>query len=299
VRENRDGVYHTLVHGHPCAVHLDPIEKKPLFHVLPGTASFSLATAGCNLACSFCQNWEISQASPEEVSSRPLPPEEAVRLARSAGARSIAYTYVEPTIFYEYMTDIALLARREGLLNLVHSNAFINREPLERLCDLLGAANCDLKGFSDDYYREICSGSLAPVLESLKTYRRRGVHLELTNLLVPTRNDDPVLIREMCRWISGELGPDTPLHLTRFHPAYRLLNLPPTPVATLERAREAAVREGLRYVYLGNVPGHPAESTRCPACGKVVIRRKGFMVQEVLLSAGRCPCGERIPGVWA
>ena len=300
VRENRGGVYYSLVWGNPCAAHLDPIEKKPLFHVLPSTRSYSVATAGCNLQCKFCQNWEISQAAPEDLLNHDMPPEAIVAQALQSGARSIAYTYVEPTVFYEYMTDVARLARKQGLRNVCHSNAFINPEPLKELCGLLDAANFDLKGFSEEYYRDMCSGQLAPVLDTLKTCRREGVHLELTNLVVPTRNDDETAIRAMCRWIKEELGADTPLHFSRFYPLYKLRNLPPTPVSTLERARAIARAEGLRYVYIGNVPGHEAEHTFCPACGKLVIQRTGYMVGEVRLKGGACAsCGHPIPGIWS
>jgi pyruvate formate lyase activating enzyme len=300
VRENRDGKYYSLVHGNPCAVHLDPIEKKPFFHVLPATTSFSLATAGCNLTCKFCQNWEISQASPEDLYNYDFPPELVVRRAKEAGARSIAYTYVEPTIFFEYLVDIARLAKAAGLLNVCHSNGFINPDPLRELCGVLGAANCDLKGFTPEYYREMCGGELEPVLESLKTLKRQKVHLELTNLVVPTRNDDLGVIREMCQWIGRELGADTPLHFSRFHPLHKLRNLVPTPVATLEKALEVARAAGLQYVYIGNVPGHPAENTSCPRCRKLLIERRGYTVGAVRLHDGACAfCGQPIPGIWA
>ncbi len=299
VRENRDGKYYSLVYGNPCAIHLDPVEKKPFFHVLPGTTSFSLATAGCNLRCKFCQNWEISQASPEDVTAYDVPPEEIVAMARKAGARSVACTYVEPTIFFEYMRDIGALAKKEGILSVCHSNAFINPGPQKELCRVLDAANCDLKGFTESYYGGMCEGRLEPILEALKTYRREKVHLELTNLMVPTFNDDPSMVREMCLWIKKELGADTPVHFTRFHPMYKLLNLPATPVETLDKARAAALAAGLRYVYVGNVPGHPGENTYCHRCGKPIILRRGYMVGEVRMKNGACGhCGQPIPGIW-
>jgi pyruvate formate lyase activating enzyme len=299
VRENRDGKYYSLVYGNPCAVHLDPIEKKPLFHVLPGTASFSLATAGCNFQCKFCQNWEISQASPEDVYSYEVPPELIVKKAKETHARSIAYTYVEPTIFYEYMFDIGQLAKKEGLLNVNHSNGFINPGPLKNLCNVLDAANIDLKGFTENFYRELCAGDLHPVLETLKTLKRQKVHLEITNLIIPTKNDDLPVLREMCVWIRRELGADTPIHFSRFYPLYRLKNLPPTPVSTLDKAREAALSAGLEYVYVGNIPGHAGESTFCPKCKKTIIQRTGYMVGEVNLKNGKCRyCGKPIPGIW-
>ncbi len=299
VRENRDGKYYSLVYGNPCAVHLDPIEKKPFFHLLPATNSFSLATAGCNLRCKFCQNWEISQASPEDLNNYDVPPELVVKKAREMGARSVAYTYVEPMIFYEYMFDIGQLVRKAGLLNVCHSNGFINPEPLRNLCKVMDAANVDLKGFSEDFYREVCGGELAPVLETLKIYKQARVHLEITNLMIPTKNDDMNGVKEMCLWIRKELGPDTPVHFSRFYPLYRLKSLPPTPVSTLEKARSVAMSSGLEYVYIGNVPGHEGENTFCPRCKKMIIKRTGYMVGEVNLKEGKCKfCGKPIPGTW-
>jgi pyruvate formate lyase activating enzyme len=300
VRENRDGKYYSLVYGNPCAIHLDPIEKKPFFHVLPSTSSFSLATAGCNLQCKFCQNWEISQASPEDVYSHDVPPELIVSKAKEMGARSVAYTYVEPTIFYEYMSDIGALVKRAGLLNVYHSNGFINPEPLRNLCKLMDAANIDLKGFSDAFYREVCSGELTPVLETLKTLKQEKVHLEITHLMIPTKNDDMPVLKEMCLWIKRELGAETPIHFSRFYPLYKLKSLPPTPVSTLERARAVALSAGLEYVYIGNVPGHEGENTFCPKCKKMIIQRSGYMVGEVHVKNGKCTyCGKPISGIWA
>jgi pyruvate formate lyase activating enzyme len=299
VRENREGKYYSLVYGNPCAIHLDPIEKKPFFHVLPTTTSFSLATAGCNLQCKFCQNWEISQASPEDLYNHDVPPELIVKKAREMGARSVAYTYVEPTIFYEYMVDIGELVKKAGLLNVCHSNGFINPEPLRNLCKTMDAANIDLKGYSEDFYREVCSGELQPVLEALKIYRREKVHLEITNLMIPTKNDDMSVLREMCQWIKRELGSETPIHFSRFYPLYKLKSLPPTPVSTLEKARSVAMSAGLEYVYIGNVPGHEGENTFCPKCRKMVIKRTGYMVGEIHLRDGKCKfCRKPIPGIW-
>ncbi|HUL37322.1 MAG TPA: AmmeMemoRadiSam system radical SAM enzyme [Thermodesulfobacteriota bacterium] len=300
VRENRDGKYYSLVYGNPCAVHLDPIEKKPFFHVLPGTTSFSLATAGCNFQCKFCQNWEISQASPEDVYSYDVPPELIISKAKEIGARSVAHTYVEPSIFYEYMLDIGHLTRKEGLLNVTHSNGFINPVPLKNLCKVLDAANIDLKGFTENFYRELCGGELNPVLETLKKLKQEKVHLEITNLMIPTKNDEMSVLREMCLWIKKDLGADTPIHFSRFYPLYKLKTLPPTPVSTLEKAREVASSAGLEYVYIGNIPGHAGENTFCPKCKKMVIQRTGYMVGEVNLKAGKCRyCGKPIPGIWA
>jgi pyruvate formate lyase activating enzyme len=299
VRENRDGKYYSLVYGNPCAVHLDPIEKKPLFHVLPGTDSFSLATAGCNFHCKFCQNWEISQAAPEDVYSAEVSPELMVNRAKEVGARSVAYTYAEPTIFYEYMIDIGTLVKKSGLLNVYHSNGFINPGPLKNLCKVLDAANIDLKGFSDNFYQELCSGNLAPVLETLKTLKQEKVHLEITNLIIPTKNDEMSMVREMCLWIKKELGAETPIHFSRFYPLYKLKTLPQTPVSTLDKARAVALSVGLEYVYIGNVPRHEGENTFCPKCRRMLIQRTGYMVGEINVKAGKCRyCGKPIPGIW-
>jgi pyruvate formate lyase activating enzyme len=204
VRENRDGKYYSLVYGNPCAVHLDPIEKKPFSHVLPGTTSFSLATPGCNFQCKYCQNWEISQASPEDVCSYDVPPEAVLRNAREMGPHSISYTYVEPMIFYEYMMDIGQLVKKAGLRNVCHSNGFINQEPLKKLYRVIDAANIDLKGFTEAFCREVCSGKVAPVLETLKTLKQKKVHLEITNLVIPSHNDDISTIKQMCLWVKNE-----------------------------------------------------------------------------------------------
>ena len=299
VRENRDGKCYSLVYGNPCAFHPDPMERNPFFHVLPGSRSLSLATAGCNFGCKFCQTWEISQASPEDVYSYDIPPELVVKRAKQMRTRSISYTYVEPVIFYEYMVDVGAAAKKEGLLSLIHSNGFINPNPFRDLCKVLDAANIDLKGFTDEFYRELCDGGLDPVLETLKTLRQQKIHLEITNLIIPTKNDEMSLVREMCLWIKAELGVDTPVHFARFYPLYKLKNLPPTPVSTLEQAREVALSSGLEYVYIGNVPGHEGQNTFCPECKKMIIQRIGYMIGEVHLKGGKCEfCEKPIPGIW-
>jgi len=299
VRENRQGKYYSLVYGNPCAVHLDPVEKKPFYHLLPASTSLSIATAGCNLRCKFCQNWEISQARPEDTYNLNVPPEKVAAMAKKVGARSIAYTYVEPTIFFEYMIDTAKLAKKEGILNVCHSNGFINPGPLQELAKFLDAANIDLKGFTEEYYSSMSQGSLAPVLQTLKALKKLGVHLEITNLLIPTKNDDVEVVRKMCTWIKTELGAGTPVHFSRFYPLYKLRNLPPTPVSTLEKSRKIAMDMGLEYVYIGNVPGHEGERTYCPKCQKLLIGRQGYTIGEVHLSKGKCRfCGKPIPGIW-
>ena len=300
VRENRGGKYYSLVYGNPCVIHLDPIEKEPFFHVLPGTASLTLSTAGCNFQCKFCENWEISQAFPEDVYSYEIPPKIVVKKAKEMGANSIAYTYAEPTIFYEYMSDVAYLAKKAGLLNVIHSNGFINPIPLRNLCKVLNAAHIDLKGFTEDFYRELSNGELAPVLETLKALKQEKVHLEITNLIIPTKNDEMSVVREMCLWVKRELGADTPVHFSRFYPLHKLKKLPSTPISTLEKARSLALSSGLEYVYIGRVPGHEGWNTFCPKCKKMVIQRTGYMIGEMHLKEGKCGyCGKPIHGIWS
>jgi pyruvate formate lyase activating enzyme len=299
VRENREGKYYSLVYGNPCAVHLDPIEKKPFFHILPGSLSFSIATAGCNLHCKFCQNWEISQTRPEKTYNFDLPPEKVVAAARDNRCRSIAYTYVEPIIFFEYMRDVGRLAKSAGILNVCHSAGYINAQPLEELAGLLDGACIDLKAFDGKFYRELVDAELEPVLNTLKTLRRHKVHVEIVNLVIPQLNDAPDKLTRMCAWINDELGPLTPLHFSRFYPLYKMLNHYPTPVSTLERARDLARKAGLQYVYIGNLPGHEAENTFCHHCHKMIIARQGYKIGETHLKSGNCAyCGGAIPGIW-
>lgn len=300
-KENRQGRYFTLVHSRPCAANVDPIEKKPFFHVLPGTRSFSIATAGCNIECQFCQNWQIAQVRPEQVRSTFMPPEEVVRRAREAGCPTISYTYSEPVSFYEFMLDTAIEGNKKGVRSLVVTNGYINEEPLKRLCENVAAVKVDLKAFNERFYRELCRGELKPVLETLKCLAKWSVWTEIVMLILPGHNDGEEEIRQMARWIREELSANVPIHFTRFRPAYKMQDLPPTPIGTLERCYEAARGEGLRFVYIGNVPGHRAESTFCPKCGKTVIGRMGFAITQKNLSPdGKCSsCGERIPGIWS
>jgi pyruvate formate lyase activating enzyme len=299
VRENRGGVLYSMVYGNPCAVHVDPIEKKPFYHFLPTIPAFSLATAGCNLRCLYCQNWSISQVTPEETKNVDLPPEKLVETAIQYNAPVIAYTYSEPIVFYEYMLASARLAREAGLQNLMISAGFINPEPLRELCDVMDGIKIDLKGYDDAFYREICEGELEPVLRTLETIYASGTHLEIVNLVVPTLNDSLEQLRALSRWIARELSPDVPLHFSRFHPDYKLANLPATPVETLDQARETAMEEGVRFAYVGNLPGHPGNNTYCPNCGEVLILREGFSIRAYNLKAGKCGyCGAAIPGVW-
>ncbi len=299
-RENHGGVYYTLTYGNPCAVHVDPIEKKPFFHVLPGTFAFSIATSGCNLRCKFCQNWRISQVTVRDTYNYNLPPSLVVELARRARVYTITSTYTEPTVFIEYGLEIAKNAKEIGLLYTEHSNGFINVKPLLKLCEFLDAACIDLKGFSEEFYRSMSSAWLSPVLRTLETLKSKGVWVEVVNLVIPTKNDRTSMIRDMAKWIRDHLGPETPLHFSRFFPLYKLKNLPPTPISTLEMAIETAISEGLKFVYIGNVPGHERENTFCPSCGNLLIKRRGFWVEKNDIRDGKCPhCGKEIPGIWS
>jgi pyruvate formate lyase activating enzyme len=298
-RENFGGIYKTLVFGRACSANIDPIEKKPLSHFRPGTKALSIATAGCNVECKFCQNWEISQFRPEQISDMNLQPETLVRMARERGVESIAFTYSEPVIFYEYVLATAKLAKQRGVDSVMISNGYIKREPMERLCEHLSAVKIDLKAFTEKFYKETCSGKLEPVLETLKLLKEKGMWFEIVVLVVPTLNDSKTEIREMCEWVNGELGPDVPIHFSRFHPTYKMKNLPPTPISTLTSAREIAMRAGLNYAYVGNVPGHEGESTYCSSCGKVVVGRVGYGISSFAIEGGKCKyCDYPIPGVW-
>ena len=299
VRENRAGRLYSMVYGNPCAINIDPIEKKPFYHFLPTAAAFSIATAGCNLRCLYCQNWTISQVPPEETETADLPPEGVVAAALKSKLPVIAYTYTEPTIYFEYMVAMARLAREAGLRNVVISAGFINPEPLRELCAAVDAIKIDLKGYDEEFYRKVCSAELKPVLEAIQTIYQAGVHLEIVNLVVPSLNDRLDQLRALSRWMAREISPDVPLHFSRFQPQYKLTNLPPTPIETLEKARETALEEGMRFVYVGNVPGHPGDNTYCPRCSKPIIARKGFAVTEYHLRGNSCAyCGAAIPGVW-
>jgi pyruvate formate lyase activating enzyme len=287
-RTNKDGKLYTIAYGNPCAIHIDPIEKKPLNHFLPTSSSFSIATAGCNLACLNCQNWEISQTSPRETRNYDLMPEAVVEQAIKNNCLSISYTYSEPNTFFEYTCDSAKIAREQGIRNVLVSAGYINPDPLRHMLTNVDAANIDLKSFSEEIYLKLNAGKLQPVLDALKIYVEEGVWLEITNLVVPGWTDDLDMIARMCDWLSKNGFRDVPLHFSRFHPTYKLTELPPTPVGTLEKARE-----------IGNVPGHEASNTYCPECGKIVVERKGFQVTTNNLLKGKCKaCGTAIPGVW-
>lgn len=299
VRENRQGKLYSLVYGNPCALNVDPIEKKPFYHFLPGTTAFSLATAGCGLRCQYCQNYTISQHPPEETQNEDAPPEAIVEATVQWAAPTIAYTYSEPVVFYEYMLATARLGRRAGLRNAVISSGYVNVDPLRELCQTVDAIKIDLKGFNDSFYRQVCSGTLEPVLEAIRVIHEAAVHLEIVNLVVPTLNDKPEELRALAEWVLATVGPNVPLHFSRFHPDYQLLNLPPTPIETLTAARQAALDVGLHYAYVGNVPGHEGNHTYCPQCGRMIIERAGMSTSAMHLVDGRCAyCGTPIAGVW-
>jgi len=300
VRENQGGKYQTLVYGALCSANIDPIEKKPLFHYLPGTPAFSIATAGCNIECKFCQNWRISQFRPEQVESRLVPPDRLVATCKARDCPTIAYTYSEPVIFYEYMHDTAALARRRGVGSVMISNGYIQEKPLRELCRHLTGVKIDFKAFTEKFYVEQCAGELKPVLKTLEVLKDIGIWFELVILIIPTLNDAPNEIKQMSRWVVKHLGPNVPMHFTRFHPTYRMTNLPRTPVSTLERCRTIALEAGVHYVYAGNVPMHEGENTYCHSCQNELIRRVGFRVASNRIKDGKCPkCGTRIPGVWS
>ncbi len=298
-RINIDGELKSLVYGRPVSIHVDPIEKKPFYHFLPGSSAYSLATSGCPLSCQFCQNWEISQSKPEDFSVKFYPAEEIVAGAKSQDVPIIAFTYNEPTVFTEYMLDIAYQAKKNNLRSVLISCGFMNYEPLKDMCNILDAIKIDLKGFSEDFYHNVCSAELKPVLRSIKQISQTKTHLEIVNLVVPTLNDSEKMLTDLCSWIAGEIGPDVPIHFTRFHPDYKLLNLPPTPISTLERAREIAMSKGIHYAFVGNVPGHAGNCTYCPNCKKMIIKRSGMFTEEIHLKNGRCEyCSNPIAGVW-
>jgi len=298
-RKVYDGKLHTIAYGNPCAIHIDPIEKKPLYHFYPGSDAFSIATAGCNLACLNCQNWTISQSSPEQTQNYDLMPEKVVAQALKYKCTSIAYTYSEPITYYEYVFDTGKIAHDAGIRNVLVSNGYVKKEPLVNLCKVIDAANIDLKSMDDNIYLKLNAGKLEPILTSLKTLKEEGVWLEITNLVVPSWTDDLEMIKKMCGWLAENGFDDTPLHFSRFHPQHKLQRLPVTPVNTLEKANNIALAEGLKFVYIGNVPGTHATDTNCPQCKKKLIDRSGYHIEDNQLINGKCQhCDEEIPGRW-
>ncbi len=297
---NVKGKLYSITYGNPCAVHVDPIEKKPLYHFLPSSMAYSIATAGCNLACLNCQNWQISQSSPKDTRNYDLMPSKVVEQAKSYNCKSIAYTYSDPIAFYEYTLDSSKIAKNNGIKNIIISAGYINKEPLYKWCEYIDAANIDLKSFSNETYEMLNAGTLEPVLDTLKILKDKGIWLEITNLIVPSWTDDFDMIRKMCDWLYDNGFEDCPFHFSRFHPMYKLKQLPATPLSDLEKAKRIAMESGLKYVYIGNVPNTDAENTYCPNCKKILIERRGYHVaQNNISNNNTCKfCGEKIAGVW-
>jgi len=296
---NIDGKLRAVTYGFPSAVHVDPIEKKPLNHFLPGSTSFSIATVGCNMHCKNCQNWEISQQDPEDSTATPLAPDAIPAVAARYGCRSVSYTYTEPVAYYEYALDGCVKCHEKGLKNVLVTAGYINEKPMRELYRHVDAANIDLKSMSESFYRDVCGATLKPVLNCLVGAKSMGVLVEITNLLIPGLNDSDDQIDSLCRWVMENLGWETPLHFSRFFPQYRMRHLPPTPERTLTRARDIALAAGLKHIYVGNmlVPG--AGDTLCPSCHKAVIRRTGYKVITNTITDGRCPdCETEVYGIW-
>lgn len=290
---------YTIAYGNPCSANVDPMEKKPFYHFLPGSRAYSIATAGCNLACLNCQNWTISQISPEKTRNLSLPPIKVVEECIANDCRSIAYTYTEPVSFYEYTFETALLAKKAGIKNILKTNGYVNEEPLRNLCTVIDAANIDLKSFNNNTYLKLTGGRLQPVLDAMLVYRDMGIWLEITYLMVPSWTDNLNEIRQMCKWLVDNGFRSTPLHFSRFHPTHRLQQLPPTPLDTIEKAARIASDSGIQYVYTGNVPGNELADTKCPSCGTSLVIRQGYRIAANSLKDGRCPvCSGAISGVW-
>jgi len=299
-RKNISGKLYSLNYGLPSIIALDYIEKSPLYHYQIEGKAFSIATAGCNLGCRFCQNWKYSQFGPGEVENYELSPKEVVSRAKKNNVKSINFFYTEPTIYYEYMTDIAMLAKKEKMKTICVTAGYINKEPLLELIPYIDAFVIGLKGFDDSFYKNYIGCVSKPITDTIKTLKKNNdkTWLEIVNLIVPGLNDDEASIRKMAKWIYDEIGADVPFHFTRFEPHYKLDNLNPTPISTLKKAHTIAKNEGLNYVYLGNIPGITESNTFCPGCGKTVIERVNFKVIKNDLKSGVCSCGYKIPGHW-
>lgn len=300
VRQNIDGKLYSLAYGKPYAVNVDPIEKKPLFHFLPGSRILSIGTAGCNMACKFCQNWDLSKARLDQDRAIDLPPTRVVQMARHYETQSIAYTYNEPTIFAEYAMETAKLGREYHLRNVMVTNGYITPEAIDAVYQNMDAANVDLKGFSEQFYQQLALSHLQPVLDTLVALNKMGVWIEITNLIIPGYNDSITKITQLCEWVLKELGAFVPVHFTAFHPSYKMLDVPPTTPTTLLNARNRALEIGIKYVYVGNVSNREASSTYCHQCKTLLIRRDWYTTENIALSGDRCSnCGSKIPGVFA
>lgn len=299
IRVNIDGKLCAVTYGFPSSTHVDPVEKKPLYHFLPGTGIFSIATVGCNLHCKNCQNWDISQRNPEDASASALPPAQIPNVAKRYGCLSVAYTYTDPVVYYEYALDSCIKVHEAGLKNVLVTAAYINEKPFHELCKHVDGANIDLKAMTDKFYRDFCDATLKPVLNALVTAKSAGVHVEVTNLVIPTLNDSDEDLESLCKWIRENMGRETPIHFSRFFPRYRMRHLWPTPAETLSRAKQAAVAAGLDHVYIGNIMVKDSTDTMCPACGKALIRRYGYRVLENNVEDGKCAeCQKEIYGIW-
>ena len=301
VRENRNGVLYSLVYGRLISQNVDPIEKKPLFHMLPGTLSYSIATVGCNFRCSHCQNYDISQyprLHDGSIIGNSVTPEQVISEAQEYGCQSISYTYIEPTIFFEFAYECAQLAHERGIKNIFVSNGYTSPEATKKIAPFLDGNNIDLKAFSNKFYREVCGAKLAPVLETITRMKELGVWVEVTTLVIPGWNDSDSELKEIARFIKG-VDPEIPWHVSRFHPTFKMTDRGITPVATLQRARQIGMSEGLKYVFVGNIPGEGGENTICPRCHETVVERKGFSIITQNLEDGKCgKCGELIAGVF-
>jgi pyruvate formate lyase activating enzyme len=298
VRYNSAGKLYTLVYDRVAALNIDPIEKKPLFHFWPGSKALSIGTMGCNLSCAFCQNYSLSQPprNGEEVYGRPITPRELVQEALAQGASSIAYTYSEPTIFFELVQDTARLAHEQGLKNVIVSNGFMSPQCLKQWDGLIDAANIDLKSYREDFYSRLCGGRLKPVLDNLRTISELGWHLEVSTLVIPGENDSEQELKSIASFIANQLSPQVPWHISRFHPAFKMNQTPATPLDSLTLAYRLGTEAGLEYIYIGNMPGHESESTYCPSCKALVIKRRGFALQDQAIENGHCAqCGQPLP----
>ncbi|KXB05118.1 radical SAM protein [candidate division MSBL1 archaeon SCGC-AAA261O19] len=295
-RKNENGELFTMVYGEATSLTPDPIEKKPLYHFYPGTRVFSMSTAGCNFECKHCQNWTISQSSVEEIGTEQVTPEQVVEYTQRSDSQGVAYTYGEPAIWFEFCLDAAKLVHKAGLYNVYVTNGYMELDAWKEIKPYLDAMNVDVKAFDDEFYQKVCGApSVQPVLDTCEWAVENGVHLEVTNLVIPGENDDPEQIRELCQWVANDLNPSVPIHFSRFHPMYKMMDKSSTPVETLEKALKIAKEEGLKHIYIGNVPSHEADNTYCPKCGELLIRRRGFSVSEYKLEDHNCPkCGAEI-----